>query len=239
MARDLVGDDALRRGLTSTRPLDVAEARDRKGLYAKARRGELPNFTGIDAPYERPESPELHVTTAECTRRGGGRRRDRYSDVTALLRCAEPADVGPVGEWIDEGTPVRSADFDMDVTEAAGLGEPAHVALTVTVPDEVPAAARRLLRQARRRLLAALFHRGPARARTGRGHRLPGGLARRARLDLRLGRPPGSGSTAPSTTPSCWPTRPWWPQPRPPRPRCGTGWRPAPCSTGCPRSSAR
>jgi len=42
-------------------PLQVAEARDRKGLYAKARRGELVNFTGIDSPYEAPETPELHL----------------------------------------------------------------------------------------------------------------------------------------------------------------------------------
>ena len=40
-------------------PLSVCEARDPKGLYAKARRGELTNFTGIDSPYEPPESPEL------------------------------------------------------------------------------------------------------------------------------------------------------------------------------------
>ncbi len=46
-------------------PLQVAEQRDPKGLYAKARRGELPNFTGIDSPYEAPESPEVHVNTAE------------------------------------------------------------------------------------------------------------------------------------------------------------------------------
>lgn len=45
-------------------PLALAEARDVKGLYAKARRGELPNFTGIDSPYERPEAPELHLDTA-------------------------------------------------------------------------------------------------------------------------------------------------------------------------------
>ena len=44
--------------------LEVAEARDVKGLYAKARRGELGNFTGLDAPYERPESPEVHIQTA-------------------------------------------------------------------------------------------------------------------------------------------------------------------------------
>jgi bifunctional enzyme CysN/CysC len=39
----------------------VAESRDRKGLYAKARAGELTNFTGIDSPYEEPESPEIHL----------------------------------------------------------------------------------------------------------------------------------------------------------------------------------
>ncbi len=48
-------------------PLAVAEARDTKGLYAKARRGELPNFTGIDSPYEEPESPELRLDTTAQT----------------------------------------------------------------------------------------------------------------------------------------------------------------------------
>jgi bifunctional enzyme CysN/CysC len=42
-------------------PLAVAETRDVKGLYKKARRGELKNFTGIDSPYERPESPEIRI----------------------------------------------------------------------------------------------------------------------------------------------------------------------------------
>jgi bifunctional enzyme CysN/CysC len=44
-------------------PLSEAERRDVKGLYAKARAGELPNFTGIDSPYEPPESPELRIDT--------------------------------------------------------------------------------------------------------------------------------------------------------------------------------
>jgi bifunctional enzyme CysN/CysC len=44
-------------------PLAAAEARDAKGLYAKARRGELPHFTGIDSPYEPPQSPELRLDT--------------------------------------------------------------------------------------------------------------------------------------------------------------------------------
>jgi bifunctional enzyme CysN/CysC len=48
-------------------PLAVAEQRDVKGLYRKARRGELKHFTGIDSPYEAPESPELRVNTTDCT----------------------------------------------------------------------------------------------------------------------------------------------------------------------------
>ena len=48
-------------------PLEVCEERDPKGLYAKARAGEIPNFTGISAPYEEPVSPELVVHTAEQT----------------------------------------------------------------------------------------------------------------------------------------------------------------------------
>jgi bifunctional enzyme CysN/CysC len=44
-------------------PLAEAERRDVKGLYAKARRGELRNFTGIDSPYEAPLTPELHLRT--------------------------------------------------------------------------------------------------------------------------------------------------------------------------------
>ena len=44
--------------------LEIAEARDVKGLYAKARAGQLPNFTGIDSPYEPPASPEIHLDTA-------------------------------------------------------------------------------------------------------------------------------------------------------------------------------
>ena len=48
-------------------PLEVAEARDVKGLYAKARAGQLKNFTGIDSPYEEPEAPEMSVDTVEMT----------------------------------------------------------------------------------------------------------------------------------------------------------------------------
>ena len=48
-------------------PLEVAEARDVKGLYKKARSGDLKNFTGIDSPYEAPEKPEIRVNTVDMT----------------------------------------------------------------------------------------------------------------------------------------------------------------------------
>jgi bifunctional enzyme CysN/CysC len=48
-------------------PLEEAEKRDAKGLYAKARAGELKNFTGIDSPYEEPESPEIRIDTTQMS----------------------------------------------------------------------------------------------------------------------------------------------------------------------------
>jgi bifunctional enzyme CysN/CysC len=62
LARELIGDDRFCEVHVDT-PLASAESRDRKGLYAKARRGELANFTGIDSPYEAPEAPELRIDT--------------------------------------------------------------------------------------------------------------------------------------------------------------------------------
>ncbi len=48
-------------------PLEVCEQRDSKGLYAKARAGEIRDFTGVSAPYEPPASPELELPTAQLT----------------------------------------------------------------------------------------------------------------------------------------------------------------------------
>ncbi|MBC7941970.1 MAG: adenylyl-sulfate kinase, partial [Chitinophagaceae bacterium] len=48
-------------------PLALAEARDPKGLYRRARQGLLPGFTGIDSPYEAPEQPEISITTASMS----------------------------------------------------------------------------------------------------------------------------------------------------------------------------
>ncbi|MDQ3286888.1 MAG: sulfate adenylyltransferase subunit CysN [Pseudomonadota bacterium] len=62
MARSLFEDGEFLEVFVDT-PLQVAEQRDVKGLYAKARAGQLPNFTGIDSPYQRPESAELVLDT--------------------------------------------------------------------------------------------------------------------------------------------------------------------------------
>ena len=62
LARALVADGEFCEVFVDA-PLEVAEQRDRKGLYKKARRGELKNFTGIDSPYEPPEHPEIRIDT--------------------------------------------------------------------------------------------------------------------------------------------------------------------------------
>ncbi len=62
MARKLVGAGEFIEIFVDT-PIAVAEARDPKGLYKKARRGELKDFTGIDSPYEPPEDPEIRIDT--------------------------------------------------------------------------------------------------------------------------------------------------------------------------------
>ena len=70
------GERQLARGLFDTgefievfvdTPLEECERRDVKGLYAKARRGELKNFTGIDSAYEPPQAPEFHLRTVDLT----------------------------------------------------------------------------------------------------------------------------------------------------------------------------
>lgn len=62
-ARNLVGRDQFIEVFVDT-PLEICEQRDVKGLYAKARAGKIANFTGIDSPFERPESPDVHLKTA-------------------------------------------------------------------------------------------------------------------------------------------------------------------------------
>jgi len=66
MVRRMIADGEFYEIFVDT-PLAEAEKRDTKGLYAKARAGELKNFTGIDSPYEPPEAPEIRIDTTEMT----------------------------------------------------------------------------------------------------------------------------------------------------------------------------
>ncbi len=60
MAKDIVGEDDFLEVFVDT-PLEVCEQRDPKGLYKKARKGEIKNFTGVSSPFEAPQSPFLRV----------------------------------------------------------------------------------------------------------------------------------------------------------------------------------
>ena len=66
MARSLFQSDEFKEIFIST-PLKIAEQRDPKGLYKKARSGEIPNFTGINSPYEKPINPELTIDTSKTS----------------------------------------------------------------------------------------------------------------------------------------------------------------------------
>ena len=66
VARSLFQSDEFREIFIST-PLKIAEQRDPKGLYKKARSGEIPNFTGINSPYEKPIKPELTIDTSKTS----------------------------------------------------------------------------------------------------------------------------------------------------------------------------
>jgi bifunctional enzyme CysN/CysC len=79
LARESVEDGEFIEVYVDT-PLEVAEQRDPKGLYAKARRGELANFTGIDSPYEPPQAPEVHIDGASTT------PEDAADEIVAFLR---------------------------------------------------------------------------------------------------------------------------------------------------------
>lgn len=69
-------------------PLAEAEKRDPKGLYKKARAGEIKNFTGISDPYEAPEKPDIHLHTADMT---------LQQEVEALLKALEQRGIIPKG----------------------------------------------------------------------------------------------------------------------------------------------
>ncbi|GAB4109574.1 MAG: bifunctional sulfate adenylyltransferase/adenylylsulfate kinase [Acidobacteriota bacterium] len=86
-ARNMVGPDNFVEIFVDT-PLEVCESRDVKGMYAKARRGEIKGFTGIDDPYEAPEHPELVLDTVVHTPEQNARRIIEYLVERGFLRPA-------------------------------------------------------------------------------------------------------------------------------------------------------
>ena len=84
-ARQMVGGDSFVLVYVAT-PLEVCEQRDVKGLYARARRGEIKALTGIDDPYEPPRAPDLVLTTLDTDADGCAARIERLLENRALLR---------------------------------------------------------------------------------------------------------------------------------------------------------
>jgi adenylylsulfate kinase len=64
LAKSIIGENAFKLVYVNT-PIEICEKRDSKGLYAKARRGEIKDFTGVNAPFEEPVSPDLEMKTEE------------------------------------------------------------------------------------------------------------------------------------------------------------------------------
>jgi sulfate adenylyltransferase len=88
--RTMVGKDHFVEVFMDT-PLEICEARDFKGLYAKARRGELKGFTGIDDPYEPPSHPEISLETVAHPVEVNARTIVNYLIQQGFLRQAQPA----------------------------------------------------------------------------------------------------------------------------------------------------
>jgi len=83
--RNMVGKDHFVEVFVDT-PLEVCEQRDTKGMYAKARRGEIKDFTGIDDPYEEPIAPEVTLTTTLCPPEENARKIMRYLIAKGFLQ---------------------------------------------------------------------------------------------------------------------------------------------------------
>lgn len=107
-ARALVGADHFVLVYVST-PLDVCEQRDPKGLYAKARRGELPQFTGIDDPYEPADDADLIIDTLDQTPKASARRIADALVARRLLACTPaPGQLARLGR-VQRPTPALAA----------------------------------------------------------------------------------------------------------------------------------
>jgi len=92
-ARKMVGEERFVEVYVNT-PIEVCEQRDVKGMYARARRGELKGFTGIDDPYEEPKQPELELETVNCAPEENARK------IIAWLRERAFIQIDSSGEFL-------------------------------------------------------------------------------------------------------------------------------------------
>lgn len=84
IAKEIIGGDMYVEVYIDC-PLEVCEQRDVKGLYAKARRGEIPDFTGISSPFEAPSSPDIRLKTDKHTIEASHKKLvDRVLEITSL-----------------------------------------------------------------------------------------------------------------------------------------------------------
>jgi sulfate adenylyltransferase len=83
--RSMVGDGRFIEVFVDT-PIEVCEERDVKGLYARARRGQITGFTGVDDPYEPPVDPELVLNTVKATAEDNARKIVQYLEDSGFLQ---------------------------------------------------------------------------------------------------------------------------------------------------------
>jgi adenylyl-sulfate kinase len=83
MLRDLIGENYVEIYIDT--PLEICEKRDPKGLYKKARAGEIKNFTGIDSPYEAPLDPDLRIDGADHSPEESAQLIIEYLEKNALI----------------------------------------------------------------------------------------------------------------------------------------------------------
>ncbi len=100
-ARQIIGKERFVEVHVST-PLAVCEARDPKGFYAQARRGELAEFTGVSSPYEAPEEPALTIDTAQIS------LADAVAQLTGLLTAESAQSTAVTDSTLRYSTPVES-----------------------------------------------------------------------------------------------------------------------------------
>jgi sulfate adenylyltransferase len=81
-------------------PLEVCEERDPKGMYSRARAGQIKGFTGIDDPYEPPKNPEIVIDTVQCSAEENARRILAYLVAEGFI-CSSESIKGLVSSSLD------------------------------------------------------------------------------------------------------------------------------------------